>query len=167
LPTAPCSFPSVGKAVPEGSTVLAVDVDVDDEIARRRRRAAVTVLFGEANKFSHPFVGLDDDDELQTILISCVELLLGSQDKISHPLAGVMSVMAYGSPHFFFKKNEKTSREYFFFLQDGSTYDFERSRNSSSIRRPGIGIEIIRARAIETRFRPVVFGFDGLDGGGG
>ena len=162
MPAAPCSFPSVGKAVPEGSTVLAVDVDVDDEIARRRR-AAVTVLFGEANKFSHPFVGLDDD-ELHTILISCVELLLGSQDKISHPLAGVMSVMAYGSPHFLLKK---TSREYFFFLQDGSTYDFERSRNSSSIRRRGIGIEIIRARAIETRFRPVVFGFDGLNGGGG
>lgn len=109
MPAAPCSFPSVGKAVPEGSTVLAVDVDVDDEIARRRR-AAVTVLFGEANKFSHPFVGLDDD-ELHTILISCVELLLGSQDKISHPLAGVMSVMAYGSPHFLLKK---TSREYFF-----------------------------------------------------
>ena len=54
-----------------------------------------------------------------------------------------------------------------FFLQDGSTYDFERSRNSSPIRRRGIGIEIIRARAIETRFRPVVFGFDGLNGGGG
>ena len=104
MPAAPCSFPSVGKAVPEGSTELTVDVNVDDEIARRRRR--VTVLFGEANKFSHPFVGLDDDDELHTILISCVELLLGSQDKISHPLAGVMSVMAYGSPHFFVQKKK-------------------------------------------------------------
>lgn len=110
MPAAPCSFPSVGKAVPEGSTVLAVDVDVDDEIARRRRR--VTVLFGEANKFSHPFVGLDDD-ELHTILISCVELLLGSQDKISHPLAGVMSVMAYGSPHFFVQKKEVVSIFFF------------------------------------------------------
>ena len=100
------------KTIPEGSTELTVDVNVDDEIARRRHR--VTVLFGEANKFSHPFVGLDDD-ELHTILISCVELLLGSQDKISHPLAGVMSVMAYGSPHFFLLK--KTSREYIFFCK--------------------------------------------------
>lgn len=67
--TAPCSFPSVGKAVAEGSTVLVVD-DADDDDETTCRRAAVPVLFGEANNFSHP--GLDDDRH--TILISCARL---------------------------------------------------------------------------------------------
>ena len=88
---APCSVPSVGKAVAEGSAVLAV-ADADDN-------DAVTVLFGDANKFSHPLPGSDDVD-LHTILISCAELL-GLQAMISHPLADVMSAMACGSPHFY------------------------------------------------------------------
>lgn len=49
--------------------MLVVDDDDDDD-ETTCRRAAVPVLFGEANNFSHP----GSDDDRHTILISCARL---------------------------------------------------------------------------------------------
>ena len=90
FPTAPCSLPSEGKAVAEGSAVLVLVLEDEEETARR----AAPVL-GEAKSFSHPSA---ESDDLHTILRSCTKLC-GSHDTISHPLAGVMSAMACSAPH--------------------------------------------------------------------
>ncbi|KAL9709418.1 hypothetical protein Ac2012v2_007154 [Leucoagaricus gongylophorus] len=86
----PCSLPSEGKAVVEGSAVLVLVLEDEEETARR----AAPVL-GEAKSFSHPSA---ESDDLHTILRSCAKLC-GSHDTISHPLAGVMSAMACSAPH--------------------------------------------------------------------